>query len=266
VKSLRDMMDISGHVALVTGGAGHLGLAFCEALAELGAQVCVIDIAADRAAERANYIRERFSVKTSAIAADITLETEVERAIRELLVSHGRLDILVNNAAYAPRNLKPDGLSLDQQSVAQWEAQLAIILNGTFLMARACVPHLTVHQRGVIINISSIYGLVGPDPSLYEGLAMSNAAYYAAGKGGIVQLTRYLATLLAPSIRVNCIAPGGIWRNQPEAFHQRYKDRTPLGRMAVEEDLKGALAYLASDLSAYMTGQVLAVDGGWTAW
>lgn len=266
MKPLREMMDLSGRVALVTGGAGYLGLAFCEALAELGAQVCVVDIASDRASERANDIGKRFSVKTSAVGVDITSETEVGRAIGEALAQHGRLDVLVNNAAYSPRDLPPDKLPLSQQTLAQWEAQIAVILNGAFLMTRACAPHLAAHNNGVIVNVASIYGLVGPAPSLYEGTDMVNPAYYAASKGGLVQLTRYFATMLAPKIRANCIAPGGIWRDQVDVFHQRYKERTPLGRMAVEEDLKGAAAFLASDLSAYVTGQVLAVDGGWTAW
>jgi NAD(P)-dependent dehydrogenase (short-subunit alcohol dehydrogenase family) len=117
-----------------------------------------------------------------------------------------------------------------------------------------------------VINIGSIYGLLGPDMRLYDGTEMGNPAYYAAAKGGIVQLTRYWATTLAPEVRVNCVAPGGVWRQQPDSFHERYKSRTPLRRMATEEDLKGAVAYLSSDLSAYVTGHILVVDGGWTAW
>ena len=120
--------------------------------------------------------------------------------------------------------------------------------------------------HGSVIFFSSIYGLVGPDMRLYEDTDMASPAGYPASKGGLLQLARYLATVLAPRIRVNTISPGGVWRNQPEAFHQRYVYRTPLGRMATEEDLKGAVAYLASDLSAYVTGQNLGVDGGWTAW
>ena len=108
--------------------------------------------------------------------------------------------------------------------------------------------------------------MVGPDLRIYEGTGMGNAAAYAASKGGLLQLTRWLATTLAPRVRVNAITPGGVWRQQPEAFRKRYIDRTPLGRMATEEDFKGAVAYLASDLSRYVTGQNLVVDGGWTAW
>ena len=121
-------------------------------------------------------------------------------------------------------------------------------------------------ESGNIVNIASIYGEFGPDWRLYEGTSMGNAAAYSVSKGGLIQLTRWLATTLAPAIRVNAISPGGIWRNQPEAFVARYSSRTPLSRMATEDDLRGAIAYMASDLSQYVTGQTLAVDGGWGIW
>ncbi|MDO8629190.1 MAG: SDR family oxidoreductase, partial [Phycisphaerales bacterium] len=120
--------------------------------------------------------------------------------------------------------------------------------------------------RGSIINIASIYGSYGPDLRLYAGTAMGNPAAYAASKGGLIQLTRWLATVLAPHVRVNSISPGGVFRNQPEEFVQRYEARTPLGRMATDDDLRGAMLYLASDLSRYVTGQNLSVDGGWGVW
>ena len=125
---------------------------------------------------------------------------------------------------------------------------------------------LRAKRRGSIINISSIYGAVGPDMSLYDGTSMGNPAAYAVSKGGILQMTRWLSTVLAPDIRVNSITPGGIARNQPLPFVERYEKRTPLRRMGREEDFKGAIAYFASDLSSWVTGENLMVDGGWTAW
>ena len=116
------------------------------------------------------------------------------------------------------------------------------------------------------MNIGSIYSLLGPDMKIYSGTSMGNPAAYGASKGGLLQLTRYLATTLAPDVRVNMITPGGVFRAQPTAFVDRYEANVPLGRMAAEEDLKGAVAYLASDLSAYVTGQNLVVDGGWSVW
>jgi NAD(P)-dependent dehydrogenase (short-subunit alcohol dehydrogenase family) len=125
---------------------------------------------------------------------------------------------------------------------------------------------LAKHERGSIINIGSIYGSVGPNNALYTGTKMGNPAAYNATKGGLVQLTRYLATAMAPRVRVNCMSPGGVARGQPSAFIERYVALTPLGRMATEEDFKGAIAFLASRASGYMTGQNILVDGGFTAW
>ena len=128
------------------------------------------------------------------------------------------------------------------------------------------MSELSSHKNGRIINISSIYGAVGPVPRLYEGTSMVNEAHYAVAKGGVIQLTRYLATTMAPTVRVNCIAPGGLQASQPKKFINKYIESTPMCRMAEPEDMKGAMAFLASDLSAYVTGQILFVDGGWTVW
>ena len=133
-------------------------------------------------------------------------------------------------------------------------------------MSKGLYPKLKQSGHGSIINVASIYGISGPDYSLYEDTAMGNPAAYAASKGGLLQLTRWLATTLAPEVRVNAISPGGVFRNQPEIFVARYRNRTPLQRMAVEDDFKGVMAYLVSDLSSYVTGQNMIVDGGWTCW
>ena len=261
MKSLGELQDLTGRVALITGGAGHVAEAFAEALAELGADLYLLDISEERVRLRAGDLAARFKRNIVWGVADIGSEAQVQLAIDHALAVHGRLDILVNNAAYPPSDPSPL-----PESLAEWETHLGVILTGAFLVTRASIPALKKSGRGTIVNVGSMHGLVGPDLSLYEGTSMTSEAYYAAGKGGIVQLTRYWATTLAPTVRVNCIAPGGIWRGQPESFHQRFRRRTPLGRMAREEDLKGVLAFLASDLSAYVTGQVIAVDGGWTAW
>jgi NAD(P)-dependent dehydrogenase (short-subunit alcohol dehydrogenase family) len=266
VSSIPYLLSMKSRVAVITGGAGHLGQAFGRALAQIGCNVCILDVAYERAEQEAAHLRDNYPIKTSAFEVDIADESAIQSASEHVLRTHGGLDLLVNNAAYPHLDVPSDGKPVEEQSIAQWQPNIDVSLRGTFLATRAFVPQLRQSQHGVIINIASIYGLVGPDMRLYDDTAMVNEAWYAAAKGGIVQLTRYFATTLCPRIRVNCIAPGGIWRNQPESFHQRYIERTPLRRMATEEDLCGALVYFASDLSAYVTGQVLLVDGGWTAW
>jgi len=154
----------------------------------------------------------------------------------------------------------------EQQTVAAWEAALRVNLTSAFVLVQEAQKSLLTSGHGSIILFSSIYGIVGPDMELYSGTTMANPVGYGASKGGLLQLTRYFATILAPRVRVNAISPGGVWRNQPEEFRKRYETRTPLRRMAYEEDLKGSIMFLASDLSAYVTGQNLVVDGGWTAW
>jgi NAD(P)-dependent dehydrogenase (short-subunit alcohol dehydrogenase family) len=266
MRQISDLTSMRSRVAAITGGAGHLGRAFAETLAQMGCDICLLDVAREPAEDEAARLRGKFGVRTSAFEVDIADERAVDSAAKHLGQHHGRLDVLINNAAYPKLTVAKDGIHVEDQTLAQWEPNVDVSLRGTFLATRAFVPLLRATKRGVIINIASIYGVVGPDMRLYEGTEMGNPAWYAAAKGGIVQLTRYFATTLAPDIRANCVAPGGIRRDQSDSFQTRYIDRTPLRRMAVEEDLCGALIYFASDLSAYVTGQVLAVDGGWTAW
>jgi NAD(P)-dependent dehydrogenase (short-subunit alcohol dehydrogenase family) len=179
----------------------------------------------------------------------------------------GGLEILVHAAALVG-SADRDGWAVPfaDQSLVAWDDAIRINVSSAFVLAQAAAAELARSGHGSIILFGSIYAQVGPDPSLYEGTSMANPVAYGVGKGGILQLMRYLATTLAPAVRVNAISPGGVDRGQPEAFRTRYARRTPLGRMATEEDVKGAVAFLAGDLSAYVTGHDLVVDGGWTTW
>ena len=181
----------------------------------------------------------------------------------------GGLDILVHSAAFVGTSAIPGwSVPFPEQTVAAWDAGMRVNLTSAFVIAQEAREALAASGNGSVVLVSSIYGLVGSDPSVYEGTGMNadRVLAYSASKGGLLQLMRHLATLLAPRIRVNAISPGGIERGQAEAFRRQYAARTPLKRMGREEDLKGAVAYLASDLSAYVTGHNLVVDGGWTAW
>jgi len=143
---------------------------------------------------------------------------------------------------------------------------MEINLTAVFELCQGFSPIMNISDGATILNIASIYGMYGPDLRLYEGLSMGSPAAYAASKGGLIQLTRWLSTTLSPKIRANAIAPGGLERGQPKEFIRKYESRTPLKRMATEEDFKGIVAFLSSDLSSYVTGQVINVDGGWGAW
>ncbi|MEA2174774.1 MAG: hypothetical protein QOD00_2366 [Blastocatellia bacterium] len=267
MKSLTELMDMRGRVALITGGSGHLGATMAGALAELGASVCVLDIAQERCAAVADELHLQHGVETLPLAVDLS-DAEAVRRVPSIITEHfGGLDVLVHCAAYTgDTNVPGWAVPFAEQSVEAWDRALRVNTTSAFVLVQAAAETLSAGGHGSVIFISSIYGISGPDMRLYEGTGMHNAAGYAASKGGLLQLMRYLSTLLAPAVRVNAISPGGVWRNQPEAFHERYKARTPLARMGREEDFKGAIAYLASDLSAYVTGHNLLVDGGWTAW
>jgi NAD(P)-dependent dehydrogenase (short-subunit alcohol dehydrogenase family) len=267
MRSLKTLMSLHGRVALITGGAGLLGRAMGEALAEAGAAIAVLDIDAEGARAVAERLQADHGVPTLPLAVDLTQDDAVRDVPRIVVDRLGRMDILVNNAALTGTpELKGWVTPFAEQSADTWRLALGTNLTAPFVLTHACREALTASGHGSIVNIGSIYGMVGPDMNLYTGTAMGNPAAYAASKGGLLQLTRWLATVLAPEVRANAITVGGVWCNQPASFHERYIARTPLGRMATEEDLKGAIVYLASDLSGYVTGHNLVVDGGWTAW
>lgn len=266
-RSLADLADLRGRVALVTGGAGHLGSVLCDALAERGAAVCVADLDEGRTTEVAADLGRRWGRETLALPVDLAREKDVRDLPARILKPLGRLDVLVHCAALVGTSgLEGWAVKFEEQSAVTWRRALEINLTVPFVLTQACAGALRTNQCGSVITVGSIYGLVGPDMRLYEGTAMGNPAAYAASKGGLVQLTRWLATALAPAVRVNAVSLGGIRREQPSVFVSRYEERVPLGRMATEQDIKGAVAYFASDLSAYVTGHNLVIDGGWTAW
>jgi len=258
MRSVRDLSDMGGRVALVTGGAGHIGTMTVDTLVELGAQVVVADL-------------EVGAVPATDQVAGMAVDLEDEAAVRALpgrvVDRFGRLDVLVHTAALVGTTpLEGWGVPLADQSSDTWRRALEVNLTSAFVLLQESAPLMADGEVGSAILVSSIYGMLGPDMRLYEGTGMGNAAAYAASKGGLLQLVRWMATTLAPQVRVNAITPGGIARGQDPRFVDRYEERTPMGRMGTEEDLRGAVAYLASDLSAYVTGQNLVVDGGWTAW
>jgi len=258
--------SLVGRTALVTGGAGPLGSVLADALAAAGARVVVVDLDADACEATAAALPVVEAGVHVARAANL-LEAAGIEAVVAAAESLGACDVLVNNAAFTGTSGVPGyAVPFDEQTDDAFAMALALNLTAPFSLTRRLAPLLRGGGHGSVVNVSSIYGLVGPNMGLYAGTRMGNPAAYAASKGGIAQLTRYLSTVLAPEVRVNAFAPGGIARGQDEAFVERYERLTPLGRMGTEDDFRGVVTWLASDASAYVTGQVVAVDGGWTAW
>lgn len=267
MRSLKEMMNLRGRCALITGACGGLGRVMADTLAELGADLLLVDRPGADFQPVVEPLAKRWGGNIECHHCDLEQQDQRNTLMQKVKENGTGLHILINNAAFVgTSDLHGWGVPFEEQSLEAWRRALEVNLTAVFDLCQGLSPVLRAAEGASIINIASIYGQYGPDWGLYEGTGMSNPAAYGASKGGLIQLTRWLATTLAPDVRVNAISPGGIFRNQPEAFVQRYAARTPLSRMGTEDDMRGAVAYLASDLSNYVTGQNLAVDGGWGIW
>ena len=267
MKSVAELMNMKGRRALITGANGSIGQIIALTLAELGADLTLVD----RPGSDYSHLVEQIGKVKKVVIRTIDCDLENEKHRKQLIDTVSRfkegLDVLVNNAAFVGTSGLAGWVTpFEEQSVETWRRAMEVNLTAAFDLIKGFAPLLKASGYGSVINIGSIYGVVGPDYSLYKDTNMGSPAAYAASKGGLIQLTRWLATTLAPQVRVNAISPGGVFRNQPDKFVKNYEARTPLGRMGTEEDFKGAIAYLASDLSAYVTGVNQMVDGGWSAW
>jgi len=272
--------DLTGKVAIITGGPGLLGKEFCRTLAEAGAAVVVADINA-AAANAFTRTLIQSGYHALGVATDVTQPESVQALVDETLSAFGRLDILVNSAALDPK-FDPQALAemakskaisgaFEDYPLASWQAAIDVNLTGLFLCCQAAVkPMLRQGKKGSIINICSTYGLVAPDQRIYQRDGQQKSykpVYYSVTKAGVLGLTRYLAAYYAGTeIRVNALTPGGIFNDHDEVFLKAYSARTVMGRMAKKDEMNGALLFLASQASSYMTGSNLVVDGGWTAW
>ena len=256
--SVLEMFSLRGKVAVVSGGAGLYGRQIAEALAEAGARTFIASRDIAKLEHEAAALRER-GLSVEAMGLDQGEESSIEALAKSIIERAGTVDVLVNNAVLRPMKGWDD-------PAENFELSMRVNATGVFLMTRAFGRHLTKCGRGSIINIGSIQGLVGPDLSLYQEVGWDTPPDYFFHKGGMLQLTRFAAAKLGPrGVRVNCVIPGGFYNEQDERFVKRYCERTFLGRMANERDLKGAIVFLASDASEYVTGSSLVVDGGYTA-
>ncbi len=271
--SVLEAFDLTGRVAIVTGGAGLLGREFCRALGEAGAAVAVVDLDRQAAAQVAKD-RSAAGQRALAVEVDVTQPGSVRAAVEAVMKAYGAIDILVNSAALDPKfdaeHTSSGSSTFEDFPLEAWNQALAVNLTGMFLCSQAVAAPMLKQGRGVIINLCSTYGLVGPDQRIYQRPgkpAQYKPVYYSVTKAGALGLTRYLATYYAgQNIRVNALTPGGVFNQHDDDFVRNYSARTVLGRMAKKDEMNGALLFLASDASAYMTGSNLVVDGGWTAW
>lgn len=266
------LFSLSGKTAIVTGATGLIGKEHCRALAEAGANVVVADMHIE--ACQSFLAQMPFSEKHMAIGFDVTKEEEVQKACEAIRNKYGRIDVLVNNAAINDMFENPlmagELSKFENYPVHMFRQSLEVNVTGMFLCSQVFGKEMLKQKSGSIINIASTYGLVGPDQSIYKDAQGNQTFYksaaYPATKGAVVNFTRFLAAYWGKDgIRVNTLTPGGVENAQDAFFVKNYTAKTPLGRMAQPTDYKGAIVFLASEASAYMTGANLVVDGGWTA-
>jgi NAD(P)-dependent dehydrogenase (short-subunit alcohol dehydrogenase family) len=275
-KSIKDIFDLTGRTAVITGGAGLLGVKHAESIALAGGTPVLVDIAGDAAKERARQISAEHGVVALGVACDITRPQEVRALLDRVLDETGRVDILINNAANNPKAeaLGDEAWSrLERFSLEQWQADITVGLTGAFLCSQIIGTEMARRGNGVILNIASDLGIIAPDqriyrrPDLAEDQQPAKPVSYSVVKTGLIGLTRYLATYWADKgVRVNAISLGGVYNGQPDEFVQRLTQLVPMRRMADVDEYQGSIVFLCSDASSYMTGANVVVDGGRTVW
>ncbi len=263
-----DLFRLDGQVAIITGAAGLLGEQHAIALSDLGASVVLTDLKGEICERRASQIASKNRVQAVGLPCDVTQKASWQALLERVLSQFGRMDILVNNAAFTTQSRSANfSAPFVDFPLEDWHQILEVNLGGTFLGCQVVGRQMLEQHSGSIINIASLYGVVSPNHRLYPDTGIHQPVAYSVSKAGVIALTRYLATLWADQgVRVNCITPGGVYNGHADPFASRYARMSPIGRMAHQEEMRGALVYLASSASAYCTGHNLVVDGGWTVW
>lgn len=262
--------DLAQRVVVITGCTGVLGSTYSRALAMRGASLVLADLEISRPHLFAERLAQETGANILGLSCDVSDEDDVVSLFCAAIDCFGRVDVVLNNAAATGEHLLKLGnvfAKFEEYPLNIWEEVIKTNLTGVFLVAREGGKAMLASGGGSLINVSSIYGVVAPDHRLYDEMPFSSFPAYSSSKAGVHGLTLWLSTYWArSSIRVNTLVPGGVYNNHSDEFMNRYSQRTPMGRMACSDDLVGAVVFLASDASIYVTGQQLIVDGGFTAW
>lgn len=272
MRKWQELFSLTGKRIIVAGGAGQIGFAFCEILADAGANVILADIDTDLATGKIAGLATGLREKIRVYPLDVSDKKQVDALLSDVAVKEGSLYGLVNCFHFKGNTRRLDTSSnffadFENYPEEAWDMVHDVNLKGAFLMSQAAVPYMRKNGGGVIVNISSTYGNVSANKHIYGDSGINSPVAYGTSKAALINFTRYLATHLADqNIRANCLSPGGVFNNQSEEFIANYTRLTPLGRMASPGDYQGAILFLMSEASAYMTGANLIVDGGWTAW
>ena len=264
--TIKKIFDVNDKVIIITGGAGYLGSQYAEGLSQHGANIVIADRNFKECKKIVSSLEADYDVKPLAIQLDITKPNSIKKMIAKIKMKYSRIDGLVNNAV---NQGNPDirKTPFEELSLKHWQNAIDVNLTGVFLCCQEVGKVMVKQKNGVIVNISSTYGLVAPDQRIYGKSGQNSAVFYAATKSGILNLTRYLAAYWQKKgIRVNTLSLGGVEKKQGKKFIQEYSKKTILGRMAKKDEYIGSLIFLLSDASSYMTGSNLVNDGGWTAW
>jgi len=272
-----NIFSLINKVCIITGGAGLLGTKHTETVIEAGGTPVILDIDDEKINKVIMTLNKKYGKKVFGLNVDITSKEALEAAKKAILKKYKRIDVLINNAANNPKldnkATLPTWMRLENFPLEMWNQDINVGLTGAFLASQVFGFEMAKKKRGVILNISSELGIIGPDQRIYrkKGLKENEQPVkpvtYPVVKSAIIGLTKYMATYWADKgIRINALCPGGVYNNQDDAFVKKLTNLIPLGRMADKDEYKATILYLISDASSYMTGSVVVVDGGRTAW
>ena len=263
---MKKLFDVSNKVIILTGAGGLLGTQYAEGLCQAGANIVLADLDFVRCKKQADRLRIKYNIEVLPIKLDVTDKKSIINLVKETIKRFSRIDVLINNAAFQ-EGQKEREVEFEEFTLESWNKVISVNMTGVFLCCQEVGKIRKKQKHGIILNIGSIYGLVAADQRIYGKSGLNSSIAYASTKASLINFTRYLASYWRNTgIRVNILSLGGVENNQNHEFIKRYSDKTMLGRMAKKEEYVGAVLFLTSDASSYMTGANVIIDGGWTAW